>query len=248
MATKKSRTALGATPIEMQTFAMSRRAQQLASPIQRRLNKSDRFPDGFLAAFHECFARYRKPAERTRLLSGISPDRKHGKMSVIDAVLFVCTLAATQLWEGSPSRELRYRFMRQRAPRAKLRPWFSDEEKELHFTRQIEAKKVRALIALAFSQRAGYPTFSRALWRCIDGAIRSDGLGSPPNSIASEETLDAKYESIRNYLFRQYKMQGRATVETEAEAMFLYLHRFLRQRSLGHGRDYALLHASHREP
>lgn len=203
--------------------------------------------DDFLALFHERFARYRTSKERERLLAGISPDKQHGRMTVRSAAILVCCLSASREWRTSEGRLRHYRDARWRSeqhPRSRAR--FYDVEKIRKQMTLSEINRIEALVALSFSHQAGYETHSRTLWRCIEAAICTDGLGDPPRVVNSRDDVDELFEKIRLRLYHQRKLKGEAAVTEEAKAIYREFLLRLRNKAWKDPRDQLLLNAPHR--
>lgn len=229
---------------------MLRRSNARASFIPRRLNNDDLLADGFLDAFGEHFKSYRNGKSRERLLSGIHSDARYGKMRVRDAIIFILTLSAAREWQGSHLRQAKYIRARHlskfnRAPPAYMPPDVPQAQRQ---NRATERNRVEALVALGFARSSGYPTHSRALWRCIDGAIRTDGLGEPAKKVVrTDDYVDTYFEWVRSRLNYLYAKHGKASVEREADKVFARLSSKLQRTALVGATLYDVLHAKHRE-
>lgn len=204
--------------------------------------------DSFLFDFHECFTRYRNSTDRARLLAGISPDLLHGKMTVRSAILLVCCIAAARGWRSSEWRLRRYRDARWRSEQSERSQarYFGVEAVRKQMTLS-EINRVEALTALSFSHHAGYQTHSRALWKSIEGALCTDGLGDHPRAVRSRDDVDALFEKIRLRLYHQRKLKGDAVVNEEAKGIYRELLLKLRDKALRDPKDHLLMNAVHRK-
>lgn len=220
-------------------ISSTRTAQTLAA--------SDTISKHFLELFHERFARYRLAKERHRLLSGISPDEQHRKMTVRSAVLLVCCISAAREWRTSEARHRVYHDARWRSDEQPISLSRYDGIETIRKQSTLwEINRIEALTALSFSHQAGYPTHSRTLWSCIEGALRRDALGEPPHVVRSLDDVSEHFEKIRLRLYHQRKLKGDAAVAAEADGIYRELLLKLRDRSLKDPNDDLLLKALHR--
>lgn len=229
---------------------MSLRPPIQRRPVQRRLNRDDVLADDLLAMFSERFKLYRSPTDRARILAGIEADRRYGKMTVRDALVFVLTLAAVREWQRSHMRIRKYNRARQLSKFANNPPWYypEDVKETQRKNRKWERNRIEAFVALGFARRAGYGTHSRALWRTVERAILTDGLGASRTKEApTVDDVDDLFELIRGRLNYWSTTLSRATVEALADEMFSVLARRMHRASFGVGALYILLHAKHRE-
>lgn len=228
---------------------MSRRTPPRAPLLRPRLNKDDLLADGFLDTFGERFKTYRDDASSKRLLAGIHPDARYGRMRVRDAVIFILTLSAAREWQGSPVRAGRYIRARHLSKFSKSPPWYmpDDVQQAQRQYRFRERNRIEALIALGFARSAGYPTHSLALWHCIEQAIRTDGLGDFPEVIRNKRDVAEFFELVRGRLNYLYTKHGKQSVQDEADRVFALLSRRLQKAALAGATLYFILHAKHRE-
>lgn len=228
---------------------MARRLKPLASQVRPRLNKDDVLADGFLDTFSEHFRGYRDVARRKRLLAGIAPDALFGKMTVRDAIIFILTLSAAREWQASDARAARYLRARHLSKFNNDPPGYmpADVPKTQRLYRFRERNRIEALAALGFARRSGYSTHSRALWNCIETAIRTDGLGDAPKFVRTRQDIDDFFEHIRARLNYLYSNLGKQTVQEEADKVFGRLSSRLQRTMLGDAALYSMLHANHRE-
>lgn len=223
----------------------------MTKPAARtRFNKPTKIAvlsDLFLFDFHECFTRYRNSKERARLLAGLSPDLLHGKMTVRSAVVLVCCVAAARGWRSSEWRIRRYRDARWRSEQSeRSQSRYVGVEAVRKQMTISEINRVEALTALSFSQHAGYQTHSRALWKSIEGALCTDGLGDAPRAVRSRDDVDELFEKIRLRLYHQRRLKGEAVVNEEAKGIYRELLLKLRDKTLRSPEDQLLLNAVHR--
>lgn len=228
---------------------MARRLQPLAPRVRPRLNKDDVLADGFLDTFSEHFRAYRDVPSRKRLLAGIAPDALFGKMTVRDAIIFILTLSAAREWQASDSRAARYLRARHLSKFNNDPPRYmpADVPQTQRLYRFRERNRIEALVALGFARSSGYPTHSRALWNCIETAIRTDGLGVAPKFIRTRQDVDDFFEHIRARLNYLYAKLGKQTAQEEADKVFGGLSIRLHRTMLGDIALYNMLHAKHRE-
>jgi hypothetical protein len=228
---------------------MPRRAPTRPLFPRPRLNKDDLLADGFLYTFGERFKSYRDIVRSKRLLAGITPDARYGKMRVRDAIIFVLTLSAAREWQGSHLRAAHYIRARHLSKFNKSPTWYmpSDVPQTQRQYRFRERNRIEALVALGFARSSGYSTHSRALWRCIEAAIRTDGLGDAPKVIRNERDVDDFFELVRGRLNYLYAKLGRSAVEDEADKVFALLSRRLQKAAFTGAALYTILHAKHRE-
>lgn len=213
-----------------------------------QLNKNDLLSDGFLAFLVNRFHRYRSPVDRNRLLSGINPDKRHNRMTVASAIVFICTLAAAKEWRSSYFRIAQYNRARQISKFINNPPAYlpTDVASTRKKNRVTEMNRIQALVSLAFARNSGYSTHSRSLWRCVEPAIGSEVLG--------HGDVDAFFAQIRLRLSHQYKKPGRSRriVEQESDDIYAQLAATIRKASLEKTRPgdeslYTLLNARHRD-
>lgn len=228
---------------------MSRRLRPRAPLVRPRLNKDDHLADGFLDTFGERLKAYRDGASSKRLLAGIRPDARYGRMRVRDAIILVLALAAAREWQGSPARAGRYTRARHLSKFSKSPPWYmpADVPQAQRQYRYRERNRIEALVALGFARSAGYPTHSLALWHCIEQAIRTDGLGEPPEVVRTERDVADFFELVRGRLNYLYTKHGKQAVQDEADKVFARLSRRLQKAALAGAALYFILHAGHRE-
>lgn len=205
--------------------------------------------DSFLDLFHECFSQYRLPRERNRLLAGISPDTRYRRMTVLSAVVFVCFVAARRKWPQNDGRLKAYRDARKRSEYHFMsRARFYDIVTVRRQNTSNELKRIEALLALHFSLGAGYPTHSRVLWKCIEQALCTDGLGDPSTkNVLSIEDVDNLFASIRLNLYNQRKKRTEDDLVKEAKAIYRELRHKLNDTRLRDPRDELLISAVHRQ-
>lgn len=228
----------------MPRHALSRRLRP-----RPRLNKDDLLADSFLDAFGDRFRTYRDSANRERLLAGIRPDARYGKMRVRDALVFILALSAARDWQGSDVRKGHYKAARLLSKFNKSPPWYmpSDVPQAQRLHRERERNRIEALASLGFARSAGYPTHSLALWHCVEQAIQTDGLGVPPKVIRSKQDIADFFQLVRSRLNYLYAKLGKSTVEDEADKVFRLLSRRLQKAALSGAALYMVLHAKHRE-
>jgi len=228
---------------------MARRLKPLAPRVRPKLNKGDVLADGFLTTFSEHFRAHRDDTRRKRLLAGIAPDAQFGKMTVRGAIIFILTLSAARAWQASDSRAALYTRARNLSKFNNDPPAYmpSDVPQAQRLYRLRERNRIEALVALGFARDSGYATHSRALWNCIETAIRTNGLGDAPKFIRAKQDVDTLFEQIRARLNYLYTKLGKQVVQEEADQVFSLLHVQLRKTTLGGAELYGIYHAKHRE-
>lgn len=202
----------------------------------------------FLALFQECFARYRTSSDRQRLLAGIDPDPHHNRLTVINAAIFVCFVAARRKWPKSEWRIRIYKDARWRSqygPQSAVR--FFDTVTVRRQTTINEIKRIEALLALTLSLRASHPTHSRTVWRCFERALCTDALGTPSRR-ATEGDIDDLFASIRLSLYNQRKTRQIHDLIAEGQVIYRELRLKLNDKNVSDPRDRILINAKHRKP
>ena len=214
-----------------------------------RINRDDLLADTFLEIFSERFKTYTNSVSRERLLSGIQSEPKYGKLTVRAAVLFVVALAAAKDWQGDPIRAAKYLRARHlskflKAPPSYMPPDVSQAQRQ---NREKARYRIEAIVALGMARSAGYSTHSRVLWRCMEQALCTDGLGAHSQPTRDSEWIDTYFEWVRGRLNYLYRKHGKPQIYDEADKVFALLSRRLQRAALSQASLYFLLHAKHRE-
>lgn len=206
------------------------------------------FSPHFLELFHECFTRYRAPKERQRLLAGIDRDKAHNRMTVLNAVIFICFVTARRKWARNEWRMRNYKDARWRSqydPQSAVR--FYDTVTVRRQSTINEIKRIEALLALRLSLVAGYATHSRTLWRCFERALCTEAMGSPSRKATPVE-VDELFASIRLSLYNQRKKRSIDELSDAAAAIYRELRLKLNDKKVSRARDKILINAAHRAP